>query len=111
LRAREVEWQSRMAATPRAQRRLELPAVYERARGCVQEPLRPWRRREPEKTVLWKLVASELPRFAAAVEEATSRNLPRFAAREFSDYLGCGLLERGFARVKCRDCKSEILVA
>ena len=30
--------------------------------------------------------------------------------REFTDYLDCGILARGFARVRCGDCGNELLV-
>jgi len=33
-----------------------------------------------------------------------------FVEREFRDFLGCGVLARGFARVRCGDCASERLV-
>jgi hypothetical protein len=36
--------------------------------------------------------------------------LPRFIEREFRDFLGCGALGRGFARVRCDACRFERLV-
>jgi hypothetical protein len=37
--------------------------------------------------------------------------LPRFVERELREFLGCGVLARGFARFRCKDCQREILVA
>ncbi|HEX4335825.1 MAG TPA: transposase zinc-binding domain-containing protein, partial [Polyangiaceae bacterium] len=37
--------------------------------------------------------------------------LPSFVRREFDSYLGCGLLCRGFARLKCEKCAEQYLVA
>ena len=85
--------------------------VYERTRGRASAPLALWERRQPEKTTLWNIVADALPHFVRTVEEATGRGLPPHIDRELRRYLDCGLLENGFARVKCHDCKSEILVA
>ena len=39
------------------------------------------------------------------------RGLPRFIEKEFTADLDCAILARGFARVACRACKHEILVA
>ena len=36
--------------------------------------------------------------------------LPLSVEREFTDYLDCGILARGFARVRCGDCGNELLV-
>ena len=83
---------------------------YERTSGCASAPLHPWRRRQPETTTLWKLVAAHLQSVRAGLA-ASGRTLPAHVLRELRGYLDCGLLERGFARVACRGCKTEILVA
>src|SRR6266568_3230842 len=52
-------------------------------------------------------------RFLAAARErsAHGRGLPAFVERELRAYLDCGILARGFARVRCPDCGFERLVA
>src|SRR5438093_4463264 len=88
--------------------------VYEAAPGTAAAPLpRTYRRREPEKTVLYQFIARELPAFAAAVREQGDygRGLPGFIEKELLGYLDCGILAHGFARVACGDCRREILVA
>jgi len=37
-------------------------------------------------------------------------SLPRFVVGEFESYLACGVLEHGFARVRCAACGDELLV-
>jgi len=67
--------------------------------------------RSPAATVLHQVVRTHLERF---LEETASGNdgvgVPRFIEREFREFLGCGALGRGFARVRCDDCAFERLV-
>ena len=70
--------------------------------------------RHPERTVLYRLVSSRFDEFERVYPT-------RFQAREgywravvgevVRRYLACGILRHGFARVKCRECKGEFLVA
>jgi hypothetical protein len=50
----------------------------------------------------------ELLREAAARTDGAG--LPDFVEREFREFLSCGVLARGFARVRCGDCAFERLV-
>jgi len=53
--------------------------------------------------VLHHVVRTHLERFLTEAAEATDgAGVPRFIEREFRDVLGCGALDRGFARVRCR---------
>jgi Transposase zinc-binding domain len=47
----------------------------------------------------------------ALASTARGRGLPAFVERELRAYLDCGILARGFARVRCPDCGFERLVA
>jgi ribosomal protein S27E len=69
-----------------------------------------YRRHEPERTAMYRLVESTLPRFEAALRSGEIA-APAFVEREFRDYLACGRLEHGFVRVKCEGCRHEHLVA
>ena len=49
----------------------------------------------------------------AALEGPTAtgcHRLPKFVEQEFRDFLTCGVLEHGFARLRCGDCAFERLV-
>ena len=72
-----------------------------------------YRRREPEHSVLDALVAAEAQGLRAAVAAASDdqRGLPRHVDKELEGFVGCGLLRNGFARVVCRRCRAEHLVA
>ena len=67
--------------------------------------------RSPARTVLHQVVRTHLERFLAETAAATEgAGVPRFIEREFRDFLGCGALDRGFARVRCDACRFERLV-
>ena len=68
-----------------------------------------YRPRAPEHTVLWQCVRDHLPAFLAQAAEA-GRAVPDFVREELEGFLRCGILEEGFARVKCGECGFERLV-
>jgi len=70
-------------------------------------------RRQPETTVLYGVVREHL---ATLIDRARDRSehgsgYPRFVERELEKFLSCGLLCRGFVRVRCTSCAEERLVA
>jgi hypothetical protein len=70
-----------------------------------------YERRRPEDTVLYQLVQEHLETFLAQVELETGAGLPEFVKEEFDAFLDCGILARGFVRLRCADCAHEKLVA
>ena len=70
-----------------------------------------YERRRPEDTVLYQLVQEPLETFPAQVELETGAGLPEFVKEEFDAFLDCGILARGFLRLRCADCAHEKLVA
>jgi hypothetical protein len=69
-----------------------------------------YQRHEPENTVLYQCIQEHLPAFLAQAARA-DRDVPSFVLKELEAFLRCGRLEEGFARVKCRSCGFERLVA
>jgi hypothetical protein len=69
-----------------------------------------YQRRKPEDTVLYRVVQHNLETFLVSARDQ-GRVVPRFVEREFRAFLDCGLLCRGFLRVRCDDCGRERLVA
>ncbi len=68
--------------------------------------------RNAEGTVLHRVVRENLETFLReAAERSDGGGLPRFVEREFREFLTCGALGRGFARVRCETCAFERLVA
>ena len=66
------------------------------AASCLSSPTYRYRRREPERTLLHRIVRENLATFLAeAAERYSSGALPAFIAEEFSRYLRCGILSHG----------------
>lgn len=90
--------------------------TWERRPGAALAPLAEgvrYRRREPERTLLHQVVRTRLEPFLAAARErsASGRGLPAHVEGDLRGYLDCGLLARGFARIRCGSCGYERLVA
>jgi hypothetical protein len=76
--------------------------------GCARRSYQP---RHAETSVLHKVIRDHLDDFLrAAAERADGAGLPEFIAREFREFLTCGVLAHGFARVRCERCALERLV-
>ena len=69
-----------------------------------------YRRREPEKTVVHQVVRENLKTFLA-IADGRGRGLPRYVRQAFQNFLDCGVLRNGFARVRCPDCGHDDVVA
>jgi len=70
-----------------------------------------YRRRDPEATLLHKIVREHLETFLARADEE-GRPVPAFVEDEFRSYLGCGVLAHGhFVRLYCDRCRTSRLVA
>ena len=73
-----------------------------------------YRPRRPKASPLWQCLQEHFDRFLDAYEE---RYQPRYGflrpiiPEVVNKFLDCGDLERGFARVRCDDCKHEYLLA
>jgi len=86
--------------------------VYERHTGSARTPLgATYRRREPERTVLYGVVQDHLQRFLAEAraEHPEGRGLPSFIERELSRYLECGILRAIFASQRKRARRQGIV--
>jgi len=70
-----------------------------------------YRPRNAEHGVLYRVIDEHLETFLdAAAHHADGSRLPAFVEQEFRDFLACGVLERGFARLRCGECAFERLV-
>jgi hypothetical protein len=96
-----------------------LPARGGRSAGCpgthggeLGHGQQTYVRRQPEQTVLHRVIREHLETFLAeARQRGGGEGLPRFVERELREFLTCGVMARGFARFRCDGCAREILVA
>lgn len=71
-----------------------------------------YERRRPEDTVLHKVLRENVMTFLEqAKDHSTGQGLPAYVKEELLAFLDCGLLQKGFLRIGCQDCKHERLVA
>lgn len=71
-----------------------------------------YERRRPEATVLHKVIRENLLSFIELAEAGPSySSLPDYIKKEFHEFLDCGMLQKGFLRVRCQDCHHERLLA
>ncbi len=69
-----------------------------------------YRRREPQKGVIHRVITANLRTFID-IAEGRGRGLPRYVIRAFGRFLDCGDLTNGFARVHCPKCSLDAVVA
>ncbi len=70
-----------------------------------------YRPRDAEQAVLYRVIDAHLEAvLETAKRHADGPPLPEFVEQEFRDFLICGLLAHGFARLRCTDCAFERLV-
>ena len=80
----------------------------------VAESPAAYKPRHPERTEFYKLFETHFDCYVHAYEERfepRSGPLRPVVVRSVEDFLGCGRLEGGFARVRCPKCHAEHLVA
>jgi len=71
-----------------------------------------YRRHRPETTALYEVVRDNLETLYGAIDDgAIAVRIPKHARKELEAYLDCGLLCRGFARLRCEECRESRVVA
>jgi hypothetical protein len=70
----------------------------------------PYARRQPEESILYRVVQAELGTYLARAQ-AREHPVPRFVERELWGFLRCGILAHGFVRVHCDGCGLDRVVA
>src|SRR6185369_16798628 len=84
------------------------PKRYSSGMGSAAAGYRP---RAPEHGALHTVVRTHLEAFLReAAEQADGAGLPRFVEDEFRDFLTCGILAHGFARLRCDGCGLDHLL-
>ncbi|MGH7392375.1 MAG: transposase [Candidatus Rokuibacteriota bacterium] len=77
----------------------------------MPSPAAAYQPRDAERGVLYRVVDAHLDAFLDTVaRHADGARLPAFVEQEFRDFLTCGVLAHGFARLRCADCALDRLV-
>ena len=70
-----------------------------------------YHRRQPERTVLYRVVQAHLATWLALHDGGCGGHAPVLTEHEFRRYLECGTLAHGFARARCPDCGHDFIIA
>jgi len=86
-----------------------MTVVQQAAASCPT----PYRRRRPERTLLYRTVQTHFETWLALTPDGTVDGdpVPVHVEREFRRYLECGILAHGFARARCGQCGHDFLIA
>jgi hypothetical protein len=77
----------------------------------LSEPGSSYQPRHAEAGVLHGVIRNHVDDFLlATADRADGARLPEFITQEFREFLTCGVLAHGFARVRCERCALEGLV-
>ena len=71
---------------------------------------RPYQRHEPERSVLYRVVADHLETFLAEARDRHDKGLPRYIEKELREFLDCGILSRGYVLGVCSSCGRQLFV-
>ena len=84
------------------------------SKECARKPATSiYRPRRPRSSPLFGLLEVHFDRFQVMYEELFEREygpLRPVVGKAVEKYLECGIVENGFARVVCSNCKAEFLV-
>ena len=73
-----------------------------------------YQQRKPLETIFHQVIKEHFPTFLSKLDslgdEAFRSKLPDHVESEFNAYLKCGILEHGFVKMSCEDCKATLLV-
>ena len=76
-------------------------------------PKRVYRRRQPEKSVLYRALAQHFESFLLLYEQRFEKSfgfLRAIVRDTVYRFLDCGILKSGFARARCKSCGFEFVV-
>ena len=72
-----------------------------------------YRRRQPERSVVYQVMQSHLESWLAGCRQADEEGSPvaGYIEQDFRKYLECGILAHGVARSRCAGCGYDFLIA
>ncbi|HKZ00265.1 MAG TPA: transposase [Rhabdochlamydiaceae bacterium] len=73
---------------------------------CPKKSQAVYRPRRPDKTVLFQVIKKHYNTWRKNSEEP----VPKYVEKEFQNYLGCGILAKGFACAHCASCNKGLII-
>lgn len=77
------------------------------ALSCSKQSQLVYRPRRPEKTVLFEVIKKHYKTW----HKNAQKPIPQYVDKTFKNYLGCGILAKGFACAHCDSCHKDFLIA
>ena len=77
------------------------------ALSCPKQSQLVYRPRRPEKTVLFGVIKKHYKTW----HKSAQKPIPQLIDKTFKNYLGCGILAKGFACAHCDSCHKDFLIA
>lgn len=91
---------------------LDCPTRIPMSAACAPARTAVYRRRRPERTVLYRTVQTHLATWLElSCDSRQGASGPAHVEQEFRRYLECGILAHGFARARCAECGHDFLIA
>lgn len=75
--------------------------------SCPKKSQAVYRSRKPEKTVLFEIIKKHYKTWHKNLETT----VPKYIDSTFENYLGCGILAKGFACAHCNCCNKDFFIA
>jgi hypothetical protein len=73
---------------------------------CPKKSQAVYRPRKPEKTVLFEVIKKHYNTWC----KNSTESVPKYVDKVFRNYLGCGILAKGFACAHCADCNKDFFI-
>ena len=74
---------------------------------CPKKSQVVYRQRRPEKTVLFEVIK----KYYKTWYKHSKEPILKYVDKEFNNYLGCGILAKGFACAHCDSCNKDFFIA
>jgi hypothetical protein len=75
--------------------------------SCPKKSQFEYKPRRPEKTALFQVIKKHFNTWCRRSENP----IPGYISKEFNNFLGCGILAKGFACAHCEGCNKDFLIA
>ena len=101
--------QTNMSTTERSE--VSAPKAFARTIRPMSSLAPRYAPRQPQETVLYRLVKEHLAEYLQHARDHYAAPLPKYVVNEFHNYLQWGDFSRGFVHLRCTGCENHFAVA